>query len=234
MKKLVLFVALSLSVAAAFAQKGLHAGVLFNPNSTWLINNDDSDFSNFRYQSTFGYSAGAHVNYHFTDGVGIGVEFLGMNQGQKFNTVSGDEFKKSLTYFKIPVLLVFNTNSESVVGFQAKLGPSFGILTGAKFTDENGDEVPFGAPWTSTLTQEQFKDAHKKLLISMVLEFGLAFNITENIRLDAGLRFDAGLTDPEDNKAGLRTLYGNEYNESKTWALNGGAVVSFYYILPVR
>lgn len=227
MKKLVLFVALSLSVATAFAQKGLHAGVLFNPNSTWLLNQDDSDFADFRYKSTFGFAAGAHVNYHFTDGFGLGLEFLGMRQGQKADTRAGVDFSKQLTYFKIPLLLVFNTNSENVVGFQGKFGPAVGILTGAKLLDGEGDPF-FG------VNQEDFKDAHQKLLVSMVLEFGLAFNITENIRLDAGLRFDAGLTDPEDDKDFLRAGYGLNFNESRTWALNGGFEIGFYYILPVR
>lgn len=228
MKKLLLFVALSLSVATAFAQKGLHAGVLFNPNSTWLINSDDSDFAEFRYKSTFGFSVGAHVNYHFNDYIGLGVELLAMRQGQNFETKTFSvEGRKSLTYFKLPVLLVFNTNPESVVGFQGKIGPAFGILTGAQLLDGDGDPAPL-------VDQEGFKDAHKKLLISAVLEFGLAFNISENFRLDAGLRFDAGLTDPEDDKAFLRTGYGNDFNNSRTWALNGGFEVAFYYILPMR
>lgn len=227
MKKLLLFVALSLSVATTFAQKGLHVGALFNPNSTWLLNQDDSDFADFRYKSTFGFAAGAHINYHFTDGVGLGIELLGMSQGQNGDTRAGIDFKKRLTYFKIPLLVVFNTNSESVVGFQGKFGPAIGILTGAKFLDGDGDDF-------IGVDQEEFKDAHKKLLVSAVLGFGLAFNISEHFRLDAGLRFDVGLTDPEDNKDLLRLGYSRDYNESRTWALNGGFEVAFYYILPIR
>ena len=227
MKKLLLFVALSLSVATTFAQKGLHVGALFNPNSTWLLNQDDSDYADFRYKSTFGFAAGAHINYHFTDGVGLGIELLGMSQGQNGDTRAGVDFKKRLTYFKLPILLVFNTNSESVVGFQGKFGPAIGVLTGAKLLDGEGDPAPL-------YDQEAFKDAHKKLLVSMVLEFGLAFNISEHFRLDAGLRFDAGMTDPEDDKALIRGFYGPDFNESRTWAVNGGFEVAFYYILPMR
>lgn len=215
MKKLLLFVALSLSVATTFAQKGLHVGALFNPNSTWLLNSDDSDNADFRYKSTFGFATGLHIDFHFNDNIGAGIELLGMKQGQNFEDFVGNEFKINLTYIKIPVLFVFNSNPESLVGFQGKVGPAFGILTGSNLLDGDGDEV------------FQFEDEYKKLAISAVVGLGMVFNITEHFKIDAGLRFDIGLTSPEDKDF----FYDDRPH---TFALNGGAEIGFYYILPIR
>ncbi len=119
MKKLVLIAAaFILMMPAAFAQKGLHAGLKVTPISTWMFNSSDSDEGGrFDYRSTFGYMVGATVNYHFTDGFGLGADILYSSQGQGYkSTVAGVEFEgmRSLKYLKIPVLLHFNTTDEVV------------------------------------------------------------------------------------------------------------------------
>lgn len=239
MKKLTTILALFLLVtSAAFAQKGLHAAFKIIPHTSWMFNSDDSDAGDqFNYKSTFAYAMGISVNYHVTDGFGIGAEFLFSKQGQKYETnipvtfISGEPVQteyRRLNYMKIPILVFFNTNSEEIVYFQGEFGTSIGILTNAALIDGNGDEV------TSSLVN--FEDGYNKLNVGIVLGFGIGFNVHENFKINFGLRFDAApgdaenkdfilwQNDPYRNGGGQKT--GNTRN------ITGGLEFGFVYVLP--
>jgi opacity protein-like surface antigen len=217
MKKLVLIAAaFILMLPSAFAQKGLHAGLKVTPITTWMFNKDVSDRGeDLDYKTTFGYMFGATVNYHFTDGFGLGADFLYSSQGQSYKgTVLGLDFegKQSVNYLKIPILLHFNTKSEEVVYFQGSFGPQFGLLLAAETEDFLGNKV-------------SNKDDFESLNIGLVLGFGLGFNVHENFKINAGLRFDGALTDAAKNSG-----FGTE----KTTNVTGGVELGFIYVLPVR
>lgn len=217
MKKLVLIAAaFVLMMPAAFAQKGLHAGLKVTPLTTWMFNSDFSDAGDeLDYKPTFGYQFGATVNYHFTDGFGLGADFIYASQGQNFTSFDEDGSKLKVKYLKIPVLIHFNTNSEEVVYFQGTFGPQFGLLLSGKVEDPTGF-VP----------ELDVKDELESLNIGLVLGFGLGFNVHENFKITAGLRFDGALTSAtvEDG------LFGSE----KTTNVTGGVELGFIYVLPVK
>lgn len=216
MKKLTMVIALICAVSvASFAQKGLHAGLRIIPQSTWMFNSDDSDAgASFDYVSTWGLAIGPSIDYHFTDGVGVGVDIIFSRQGQKFETF-GVEAKKDLKYLKLPILLNFNSDPEAVVYFQGSIGPSIGFLTSAKLLDADGDEVA------------DIEDVHNNINFSIVFGFGVGFNVHENFKIHTGFRFDASPlnAEDEDNVPSSRATTRN---------INGGLELSFFYVLPTR
>lgn len=238
MKKLIVLSAFfTFGIFNLFAQEGLHIGIKGMPQSTWMFNTADSDNSDFVYQSTIRSAFGLDVDYHFTDGVGAGINLLFSGQGQRFRNDAGtaEGFRK-MTYLKLPILLNFNTSSESVVMFKASLGPQFAFPI--KGTLETTGFTGFG-----TLTNERDIKKYYKTDIGVVFGFGLGFNITEFLQASFGLRFDAGFTSedidmtndigvtdpidlrfgfPKENKGGLR---GN------TTQVTGGLEFGFKYIL---
>lgn len=217
MKKLVLIAAAFLMMLpTAFAQKGLHAGLKVTPMTTWMFNKDFSDAGDeLDYRATFGYMLGATVNYHFTDGFGVGADFLYSSQGQNFTTFGEDGAELKVKYLKIPVLIHFNTMSDEVVYFQGTFGPQFGILLSAETTDPNG-----------IIPDLDVKDEMESLNIGLVLGFGLGFNVHENFKINAGLRFDGALTSA--------TTSNSIFSDKKTTNVTGGVELGFIYVLPVR
>jgi opacity protein-like surface antigen len=217
MKKLVLIAAaFILMLPSAFAQKGLHAGLKVTPITTWMFNKDFSDAGDeLDYKTTFGCMFGATVNYHFTDGFGLGADFLYSSQGQNFKSFGEDGAELKVKYLKIPILLHFNTNSEEVVYFQGNFGPQFGVLLSGEVQDPN-----------NLIGDVDVKDELESLNIGLVLGFGLGFNVHENFKINAGLRFDGALTSATDSKG----IFGTE----KTTNVTGGVELGFIYVLPVR
>jgi opacity protein-like surface antigen len=216
MKKLVLIAAaFILMLPTAFAQKGLHAGLKVTPMTTWMFNSDFSDAGDeLDYKTTFGYMFGATVNYHFTDGFGLGADFLYSSQGQNFTSFGEDGAQLKVKYLKIPILLHFNTNSEEVVYFQGTFGPQFGVLLSGEIQDPS-----------NLIGDIDVKDELESLNIGLVLGFGLGFNVHENFKINAGLRFDGALTSAT-NEDGI---FGSE----KTTNVTGGVEVGFIYVLPI-
>jgi opacity protein-like surface antigen len=226
MKKLVLIAAaFILMLPTAFAQKGLHAGLKVTPITTWMFNKDVSDAGvALDYKTTFGYMFGATVNYHFTDGFGLGADFLYSSQGQSYKgTAFGIDYegKQNIKYLKIPVLIHFNTNSEEVVYFQGSFGPQFGLLLAAKAEDFAGGST-------------DNKEAFKSLNIGLVLGFGLGFNVHENFKIHAGLRFDGAFADAEDKDSAYWLTQPGGADREVTRNVTGGVELGFIYVLPVR
>lgn len=179
MKKLVLIaVAFLFILPAAFAQKGLHFGVLGGNQGIYQINKQDSDSPNFRAKFGWGSAFGISFGYHFKDNLGVGTEILYSAQGVHLK--NGSYLRAN--YVRIPILLNFNSNPESVVMFVGKVGPEMGILTKAAFHPKIfnfGEITPY----------------YNKVEIAAVLGLGIAFNIKERYQLGLGLRLDYGLTD---------------------------------------
>lgn len=225
-KVLVICMAVALTTAS-FAQKGLQVGVVGGPQSTWMLNKNDSDDPQFKYDNTLKGFVGATVDYHFTDKVGVGIELLYSLQGQKFHTAAGIDYKRDFNYFKIPILLNFNSNPEHVAMFVGKFGPSIGINTSAK-----GPVA--GIPDIDVSSQVA------KVNVGMVLGLGVGFNVTKGLAITAGLRLDGGLTDAlASNPSNLAFSYYNGDTNTqgttrdKTWNANGGIEIGVKYTIPL-
>lgn len=227
MRKLLLSILIVSVAIAANAQKGLHVGLKAMPQSTWMFNNADSDNPQFLYKSTFRSAFGLDVDYHFTDGVGAGINLLYSAQGQKFTNRDGSiEAFRKMSYLKIPILLNFNTSSESVVMFKGSVGPQFSFpLKGTLETN-----IPF--------TSDVDISDYYKVDIGVVFGFGLGFNITDYLQASLGLRFDGGFTSDDSDAintvAGLSdgyVRYPASEARPETIQVTGGVEIGFKYVL---
>jgi hypothetical protein len=227
MKK-VLIICMAVAMAtASFAQKGLQVGVIGGPQSTWLLNKNDSDDPNVKFKSGFRGFVGATVDYHFTDQVGVGIEILYSMQGQSYSDLAGLDYKINVNYVKIPVLLNFNSNPEHVAMFVGKFGPTFGFNTAAKGKVDGFPDTDLKSNYSSTN-------------IGMVLGLGLGINATKHLAITLGLRLDGGLTDAM--KSNPDPTYFSYYNgdthtadltRKKTWSEAGGIEIGIKYTIPV-
>lgn len=232
MKKIFLIIAASASCTLAMAQQGVHIGVIGGPQATWLLNKNDSDDPSVKYKNGFKGYFGATVDYHFIDKLGVGVELLYSFQGQKYSDGSV-VLKRDVNYFKLPVLLNFNTSPEHVVMLVGKVGPEFSFLTHAS-QSQGGGTIP--------LTNIDVRSSYTKVNVGAVFGLGLGINIKKIVILSGGIRLDAGLTDAvasDPNK-----VYFSYYDPSapgnvgtsraKTWNVAGGLEFGLTFNIPTK
>jgi hypothetical protein len=142
-----------LLIGSMWAQEGaISIGAVLLPQSTWLLNQDDSDAGpELDYEVTWGFAGGISASYNFNDQLGVGLDVLYSNQGQKYKgTQSGISYtaKATLNYLKLPLLFRFNSDPNSVVQFNAFLGPQFSFLLSYK------DRAEVNVPPLGTNIQE--------------------------------------------------------------------------------
>ncbi|MCS6790551.1 MAG: outer membrane beta-barrel protein [Bacteroidia bacterium] len=208
--------------ALSWAQKNtLHFGVLFQPQTHWLLNSMDSDAGPILdYQSTWGYAGGLRLAYRFSDYVGVGIDAIYSSEGQKYK--GKDEAlgvvwnsRTRLTYLKLPLLLHFGSDPESPVQFSFFFGPQLGLLMGYKdqfestitrtnFTtkvEASGKEgIMFdnpALPRKKTLNTEPYQ----KQTYAGVVGLGVAFRLTEGVLLSVHFRGDYTFNDVENKEA---------------------------------
>jgi len=181
---------LALLPTAGLAQsEGLKLGVKVIPQSTWMLNQQDSDAGpEFDYVTTWGLAFGASGDIFTSPNFGVGLEMLYSSQGQKFKAFDTLQFAKKLTYLKVPLLLNFATAGDGT-NFLAQVGPQMNILLNSDLQDENGHPVP------NTI-------AYKSVSFAVALFLGVTINVGV-AAIVTGLRFDYGLTDAEDKDASI-------------------------------
>jgi len=195
---------------SSYAQEGtVKIGAALLPQSTWLLNQDDSDAGpNLDYQTTWGFAGGLTVAYHFTDYLGVGLDVLYSSQGQKYKgTESGTNLsaQTTLNYLKLPLLFRFNSDPNSPVQFSFFAGPQANLLL--SYTDK-AEVTGGGITWTfETQNQEKtttfsgpgttFTDktsltakAYKPLTLGAVVGLGAGFKLTEELLLGVHVRLD--------------------------------------------
>ncbi|MCZ2356499.1 MAG: PorT family protein [Bacteroidia bacterium] len=228
MKKLLLLLTVYvLSQNIAFGQKGFHLGFKVSPQSTWLRNQNDADAnSTLDYDYKYGLSGGIFGGYHFTDNIGLELNFLYSSQGQKWKgtykspveTVTHDiKGLTNLNYFKMPLLLKFNTSPDAGTMFSFFLGPQLSFLMGSKeehsydgFTDIKIDGVN-GSITNKTLGQTmsfQFNESQfSKTLFDAVFGMGVIFKVSDRIHINFDVRFDYSLSNAENKDATISGSY---------------------------
>lgn len=200
MKNLLILPLIAVLTTGALAQQGLHLGIKGAPQSTWMFNGDDMDDPDWLFQNTLRASFGASFAYFFSDKVGLGIDLLYSAQGQKFeydfNGVDVNAFT-NLSYFKIPILFHYHSNSESTALFYLNAGPQISLLMSGQTTVA----VPFLGDQTVTNS-----DNYESLNLGAVLAMGAGFNLTDFLMLTAGLRLDFAFSDAEDKSFGFYSL----------------------------
>jgi hypothetical protein len=128
------------------AQKGLQIGAKAIPSWSWFLNEDDEA------NPTGGPSFGVGFNYHWRDGIGVGLDFLWGRSTQELK-LSGTEWSNELSLFKVPLLLYFNSPSDDKIPFLGYIGFEYvkvrsvsaesngHDIDGVTFTDVNGQPI---------------------------------------------------------------------------------------------
>ncbi|MCX7606479.1 MAG: PorT family protein [Bacteroidia bacterium] len=201
----------------AWAQQGsLKVGVALLPQSTWLLNQDDSDAGpELDYVTTWGFAGGLTAAYNLTDYLGVGLDILYSSQGQKYKgTTSGTNWtsRTQLNYLKLPFLLRFNSDPNSPVQFSFFVGPqlnyllsyrdkieattSFGTATG-EISGTTYTTTISGGGLTVTDSEKLTAPAYKSLTFGAALGLGVGFQLTDELSLSVHFRGDYSFGDVE-------------------------------------
>ena len=225
-----------LLIGSMWAQEGaIRIGAVLLPQSTWLLNQDDSDAGpELDYESTWGFAGGVSASYNFTDYLGVGLDVLYSSQGQKYKgTQSGIPYtaKTTLNYLKLPLLLRFNSDPNSVVQFSAFLGPQFSFLLSYK--DRAEDNVPFVGTVvqevsgkemsitvgnTSMEEEELTAPIYKSFLPGAVLGFGIGIKPTDALLISLHIRADYAFGDAENKDAKIDHTHHGGVGQDPFWS----------------
>lgn len=250
----------ALATALLWAQS-FRIGVVGQPQSTWLLNKDDSDAGpELDYKSTIGFLAGASLAYNFTDYLGVGLDILYSREGQKYQ---GKESGTSLTaqtklgYLKLPLLFRANTDPDAPVQFSFFVGPQLSLLLsnedvltlrddslGLEFTTTTKGKKTSILFFSGELTDRPYKSA----VFGVVTGIGAAFKLTDELSLSANFRVDYTFGDVENKNAKYPTgdffwsekpKYSGDapspnYTRPATKALTGGLLLGFHYTISLR
>jgi Outer membrane protein beta-barrel domain len=96
----------------------------------------------FKKSFTFGFEGGVNGGYNFTDNLGVSIGMFYASQGQKYKNLDiTDAYGTAtlnqtirLSYLKIPLKFVFNTNPQKSISLTGFAGFYLGFLTGYKQT----------------------------------------------------------------------------------------------------
>ncbi len=233
--------AVGLLIGSLWAQQGaIRVGAVLLPQNTWLLNQDDSDAGSvLDYEPTYAFGGGFSTSYNFTDNLGVGLDLLYARHSQKYKGVQNNiayTARTDLNFLKVPVLLRFNSDPNSVVQFNAFLGPQLNFLLGYKDRAEatvpllgrNIQEVS-GTEMTITIgnnppnKEELTAPIYKNFLFGTVLGFGIGIKPTDQLLISLHVRADYSFGDAENKEAKINHSHGghgmpghmHEYWENK-------------------
>ena len=224
MKRTIFFLAiafLSFSFLQSNAQTstpGFYIGARYMPTiSDFDVKQVNGDL--YKTKAVLGYGIGGLIGVNFTDHVGLQGEVIYSALAQNYVDEQNIERRIDLNYVNIPLLLVLNTNSSSVVNLNLAVGPQAGILVGSEFEatgTAEGDTVTavFGA---------------KSGDLGIAYGAGIDFNITPNFSLDVGYRGVIGLIDISDQSQSITTdqYYLLDKSHVMTYAAYAGLKLKF-------
>lgn len=186
------------------------------PQATWLKSNEFQDG-----EFTFGMAYGASVNVHFGHKWGVGADMIFSNEGQKFSN-NNVESQMELSYFKIPLLLHFNSDPNASTPFLFEMGVQFTTLTKAKYTvdgevlaDEDGNEIDM---------KELFKSSN----MGGVIAFGPGFYIGDHLMFTTMIRLDMQFSDSIDDDVNISI---DNDTRSETYPITLGLKLGLKWIL---
>jgi hypothetical protein len=198
-----------LCIALAFAwslnicaQKGFEFGPVFQVQSTWMLNSDDTDKGqDLDFVKTFGSAYGVQMGYGFHARHGLRVGILRSQQGQEYTTSSeflelpNTKYFTKTEYLQIPVMYRYNGNlSMANSAFILTLGPQFGMLQSAKGTKLVTDTI---ANTVSLSPEFDQKSLFNSMDISAHLGLGILARFSPKFHMNASLNFDYSLQDIE-------------------------------------
>jgi len=244
MKKISLAICLLFLNTALFAQKGLHLGFRAMPQSTWMMNQTDSDMSKdtFAYLKTWGMAAGVGIGYGFNNNMGLHVDVLYSTQGQDHESKNSLNEKVRnilrMYYLKVPVLFKINTNGENKYSWCAELGPQVSYLLGVKERNNDRTYHPEEVPFIYKTNVPTRKETFKPITFGATVRLGLDVKLRYNLRINTRIWVDNTFSDVENKEASYDLTYQGittdtpwyAKNRAKTMNLNGGFSVGLTYL----
>ena len=197
------FLVLALVAAKAAAQKGVQVGVKLVPTWAWFMNDSDEGLA------TKGTGFGGGANYHWGDGLGVGIDLIWGKETQIANFPTGKwTFERYV--FKLPLLLHFNSPSDETVPFIGYVGfervavrdvvvamPGGLNPEGYALVDPSGN-----SPSVTFRSDEVYRSSDW----GAVLGVGPGWNINKHFQLAAIVRAEYLFHDPENKDDGTGKL----------------------------
>ncbi|MCB9230576.1 MAG: outer membrane beta-barrel protein [Bacteroidia bacterium] len=148
MKKILTLFLLVALATPLLAQEGLHIGIGFSPQNTWILNSTDFNNStdNFDPKFTWGWAGQFKLGYNFGPPFGIHLNAIYSKQGQentRLDTVGRQILvDRTLTYVKVPLYFHFSSNPAPVM-FTFGFGPYMTFLQDASIKEDGIDIYNF-------------------------------------------------------------------------------------------
>jgi hypothetical protein len=210
------------------AQSGFEIGPAVQYQSTWLLNQDDTDAGgSLDYKNTFNMALGANLSYGFSARHGIRVGLYSSTQGQNYTTdetfveLPNTKYRTTLEYLNIPVLYRYNSDlKKSNTAFLLTVGPQFGILQSATADSLVRNFADSTASIKSGLDVMKSYNAND---LSAALGLGMVARFNKHWHMNAMLNFTYSLSDIELGTA-------KALNRRPTQNAVVGLNISFYYL----
>lgn len=214
MKKTVLLFSAIFLLTYTYAQRGLKLGAFVGPQLGYHMNADDSNLPEANYQArgVWGTTGGISVGYHFSDFFGIKVQAQYSQQGTAMDVTDTEgavtRYTQQLDYFKIPLLIGFNTNPlgrKTALSFY--VGPQYTSLVRALQLNDNPEKDLVPDP--TLISRPGTFDLYTDNLFGLTSELGVDIQLSpEPIAFTIRLRQDFLFGDVE-NKEQTETYIEN-------------------------
>ena len=203
MKKILLSAGLLCLSFGAFAQ--LEIGLKVTPNMAWHRVETTNDVELDADGSRAHLSGGIVADYFFSENYAFSTGLLLSTKGGKLKyptvTLTGTSTKTSdvmVQYVELPITLKLFTNEiapDARVYFQ--VGGAAGVLVAARIDDEKNVKANPADPNSS---EEKVSKSFNTLELSGLLGAGVEYQLGQSTKVFAGLHYQHGLTNIEDNK----------------------------------
>lgn len=221
---------LTLLLPSLKAQEGIHIGVGFMPQNTWILNKDDQSvpLDSFSYKFTWGYAGMFKLGYNFGPPFGIHLAAFYSKQGQNiaYALDSGATekviAKRDLRMLKIPLLLHFGgSDPDRPVNLSVDVGPQLDIVLDAAYL--NGDSI--------VNPSFDYATAFKLQNVSAAWSLGLDFRLADGVYFNVTHRGDYSLLDVENKELTLpgTTIPFYAAGRAKSNNLNLGLMTGFTF-----
>jgi hypothetical protein len=188
-------------------------GVNVGVQATTILNNNDLDDSGqLDYSVPYKMQYGLNLAYRMNRKIAFQTGLIYSGQGQNYvtNGIASADYKTTLNYLKIPILIDWNTNSVKKLNFILQFGFQFSNLLKAESSRAriNSNNVPFGY-YTNNVTD--VKSFYTNTTLDVVLGPGVNYKLNNKINIGAILRMDYSLNDIEKKelKPSIRDIANN-------------------------
>lgn len=240
MKKLILI----LSVIFVFplfsvSQSSMNFGVNGTYFTSWMINQNIYGLPEMEYDLKLSYGGMFNATYNINNNIGLQFEFDYSLRGQNYdgfqNKIPASR-EITLTYYEIPILFKY-MGKGSKLRFRFLAGPYFGMLKAAEQEyllngqDPNYYITPIGSTDTVKASEPDILDRFNKSDIGVILDVGADIILSENLFLNAALRFNYGFKDVNIAEWQIKNQKG-EYDATTNFS--GGVVIGINYKIPFK